>query len=142
MNDYHEFKENYISELEEWTKRHQYPLPFYNNYSDNNDLVTCEIRIDNNETKHLNFEGSGASNDEAKYNAAKITYDYLKNNGYIKSFYEEEIGYLTVGNALSKLNELIQKSLIKITWNKDIQLSSNDWESSLVTKFRQIYWCW
>lgn len=130
MNDYHEFKENYISELEEWAKRHQYPLSIYNN----NDLLTCKITIAINENKHLNFEGTGVSNSEAKYNVAKIAYDFLKNDGYIKSFYEEEIGYLTVENALSKLNELIQKSLIKITWNEDIKLSNNYWESSLVNK--------
>ena len=126
MNKYDEFSNIYVEKLQEWSKDHNkntsFAIPHYE-ISDNSlinpiDPISCSVTIKLSNDLTRTFTANGKSSEEVKNEVSTEAYKYLKENCYIKSVYEKEIGILTKTNALSSLNELIAKNLCKVKWNE------------------------
>lgn len=145
MNHYYEVHPNYVGKLQEWSQDYNkntlFAIPHYeisdNSLTNQIDPISCfvTIKLSNDLTK--TFIANGKSSEEVKYEVSRKAYEYLRENGYIKSVYEKEIGILTETNALSRLNELIAKNLCKVEWNEEKIIENGlvkGWKMTLTNK--------
>ena len=99
MNNYYETHPDYVSKLQLWTNKHnsdkKYLNPIYNpkngNKCESGCDAVCEVTIYVNNEILKSFTTTSNSYKTAKYNIAKIAYQYLEEHHYIESNEEDEI---------------------------------------------------
>lgn len=116
---------DYVSIIQQWQQKRVGELPFYKFYNSRYEYhcnmrsiqvgtrrrmeqgegdIVCELRIDNGAP----FVGFGYSKSLARMAAAELAYDYLDEQGLLRTM-EDEIDEPTLEKAVSQLQELAQK---------------------------------
>ena len=106
-----EYDGNYVSWLQEWTQSQGYGLPDYFYKRDLDDLFYCYLTIKGDDFKLQKF-GRGPSHAKARADVAYKTFIWLRENGYIKSKFEDAVGEPIYEEATRQINELFKKKLI------------------------------
>lgn len=135
---------NYIGMLQEWYESHFDKLPDYS-YQERRDGFFCHLTIELSDNgRPIYATGEGNSMPAARMDAAEQMWNYLCENGYVLSPYEEAVGEPIREESLRQLNELVQKGLVsKPSFEyRDAQEGDNSWECRIVAEGNHGAWFW
>lgn len=115
FTNWKEHNVNYVGMLQEWFQNNEMPVPEYEyekrHYYGEESFI-CKVSLTLDDGYEESWSGEGESKAKARMEAARNAYSDLKQNGYIVSEYEEEVGEPDENESIRQVNELVQKKLI------------------------------